>query len=208
MIDYTPLLDTLKSTPLAGWHTTLAEGLQARLAELQHGDLERWQQSLRNLPPLDGVQHDFSRGVKLTGAAALPAYADSDNPVEFDAELAAELGADDYGMKRYVMAFLKSGPNRPEDPEEAQALQRAHLDNIRRMAEDGKLVLAGPFMDRGEIRGIYVFAVDSVEEAEALTATDPAVQAGSLVMELHPWYGSAALMKVNDIHSAIAKSSP
>ena len=70
MIDYTPLLDTLKSTPLAGWHTTLAEGLQARLAELQHGDLERWQQSLRNLPPLDGVQHDFSRGVKLTGAPA------------------------------------------------------------------------------------------------------------------------------------------
>ncbi|MBL37059.1 MAG: hypothetical protein CMP07_01475 [Xanthomonadales bacterium] len=146
--------------------------------------------------------------LSIAGAAALPAYADSDNPVEFDAELAAELGADDYGMKRYVMAFLKSGPNRPEDPEEAQALQRAHLDNIRRMAEDGKLVLAGPFMDRGEIRGIYVFAVDSVEEAEALTATDPAVQAGSLVMELHPWYGSAALMKVNDIHSAIAKSSP
>jgi len=126
----------------------------------------------------------------------------------FDAELAAELGADDYGMRRYVMAFLKSGPNRPEDPEEAQALQRAHLDNIRRMAEEGKLVLAGPFMDGGNIRGIYVFAVDSVEEAEALTATDPAVQAGSLVMELHPWYGSAALMKVNDIHAGIAKASP
>ena len=141
-------------------------------------------------------------------AAPLTAHADSDNPVEFDAELAAELGADDYGMKRYVMAFLKRGPNRDRSPEEAQALQRAHLDNIRRMAEDGKLVLAGPFMDRGAIRGIYVFAVDSVEDAEALTATDPAVQAGSLVMELHPWYGSAALMKVNDIHSAIAKSSP
>lgn len=126
----------------------------------------------------------------------------------FDAELAAELGADDYGMRRYVMAFLKSGPNRPEDPEQAQALQRAHLANIRRMAEQGKLVLAGPFMDDGEIRGIYVFAVDSVEEAEALTATDPAVQAGSLVMELHPWYGSAALMKVNEIHASIAKASP
>jgi len=126
----------------------------------------------------------------------------------FNAELAAELGADDYGMRRYVMAFLKSGPNRPDDPEEAQALQRAHLDNIRRMAEEGKLVLAGPFMDGGSIRGIYVFAVDSVEEAETLTATDPAVQAGSLVMELHPWYGSAALMKVNDIHAGIAKASP
>jgi len=142
------------------------------------------------------------------GGAPMTAYADSDKRVEFDADLAAELGADDYGMRRYVMAFLKSGPNRPEDPEEAQALQRAHLDNIRRMAEEGKLVLAGPFMDDGEIRGIYVFAADSVEEAEALTATDPAVKAGSLVMELHPWYGSAALMKVNDIHASIAKASP
>jgi len=146
--------------------------------------------------------------VCAAGAIPLGAVADDARTVEFNAELAAELGADDYGMRRYVMAFLKSGPNRPDDPEEARALQRAHLDNIRRMAEDGKLVLAGPFMDRGDIRGIYVFAVDSVQEAEALTATDPAVQAGSLVMELHPWYGSAALMKVNDIHARVAKTSP
>lgn len=53
-----------------------------------------------------------------------------------------------------------------------------------------------------------MFDVDSLEEAEALTASDPAVQAGSLVMELHPWYGSAALMKVVDIHSRIARSTP
>lgn len=134
-----------------------------------------------------------------------PADAES---AAFDAELATELGADDYGMRRYVMAFLKSGPSRPDDPEEAQALQQAHMKNIRRMAEAGQLVLAGPFRDDGEMRGIYVFAVDSVEEAERLTATDPAIQAGSLVMELHPWYGSAALMKVNDIHARIAKESP
>jgi len=150
--------------------------------------------------------------VCAAGAIPLGAVADDARTVEFNAELAAELGADDYGMRRYVMAFLKSGPNRPDDPEEARALQRAHLDNIRSMAEEGKLVLAGPFMDGGDAghdnRGIYVFAVDSVEEAKALTATDPAVQAGSLVMELHPWYGSAALMKVNDIHARVAKTSP
>jgi len=137
-----------------------------------------------------------------------PVFAQSEPAEEFDPELAAALGADDYGMRQYVMAFLKSGPNRSENPEDAQALQRAHLDNIRKMAEAGQLVLAGPFMDRGEIRGIYLFAVDSVEEAEALTSTDPAVQAGSLVMELHPWYGSAALMKVNDLHAQIAKFDP
>ncbi|MCO6480376.1 MAG: hypothetical protein J5I94_27290 [Phaeodactylibacter sp.] len=123
----------------------------------------------------------------------------------YDARLAEELGADPYGMKQYVMAFLKAGPNRSQDSLEAAQLQRAHLDNITRLAEAGKLVLAGPFMDDGEVRGIYVFDVRTVEEAEALTATDPAIKAGRLVMELHPWYGSAALVKLNEWHEKVAK---
>lgn len=126
----------------------------------------------------------------------------------YDEELANELGADDYGMRQYVMAFLKAGPNRGQDSTRAAELQRAHLDNIRKMAEEGDLVLAGPFMDDGEIRGIYIFDVRTVEEARKLTETDPAVQAGRLEMELHPWYGSAALMKVNDIHGQISKENP
>lgn len=126
----------------------------------------------------------------------------------YDSTLAAELGADDYGMRRYVMAFLKAGPNRSENADEAARLQRAHLDNIARLAEEGSLVVAGPFLDDTEIRGIYIFAVDSVEEARLLTESDPAIQAGSLEMELHPWYGSAALMKLGEIHELISKESP
>lgn len=123
----------------------------------------------------------------------------------FDPELAKELGADEYGMKRYVMAFLKRGPNQSQSKEEAERLQRAHMDNIGKMAEQGKLVIAGPFLDNGDIRGIYIFNVETIEEAEALTKTDPAIQAGRLVMELHPWYGSAALMKTVQIHQTITK---
>lgn len=126
----------------------------------------------------------------------------------YDEQLATELGADDYGMHQYVMAFLKAGPNRDQDSTEAAALQQAHMDNIGRLAEEGVLVLAGPFMDDGEVRGIYVFNVSSVEEARALTETDPAIQAGRLEMELHPWYGSAALMKVNEIHGRISREEP
>ncbi|MBR9923346.1 MAG: hypothetical protein GYB31_21140 [Bacteroidetes bacterium] len=123
----------------------------------------------------------------------------------FDARLARELGADDYGMKTYVMAFLKAGPNRSQDSLEAARLQKAHLQNISRMAESGDLVIAGPFMDEGDVRGIYIFDVPTVEEAEALTNTDPAIQAGRLEMELRPWYGSAALVKLNEIHEKIQK---
>jgi uncharacterized protein len=132
----------------------------------------------------------------------------SEPPPPFDAALAAELGADDYGMRRYVMAFLKAGPNRDHDPEAAAALQRGHMEHIRRMAADGKLVMAGPFLDGGELRGVFVFAVETLEEAEALTLADPAVQAGRLALELHPWYGSAALMKVGEIHAVISRQNP
>lgn len=125
--------------------------------------------------------------------------------VGFDETLAQEVGADDYGMKQYVMAFLKAGPNRSQDSLEAARLQRAHLDNITRMAEEGSLVLAGPFIDDEAVRGIYIFDVRTVEEAEKLTSTDPAIQAGRLEMELRPWYGSAALMKVNELHNKVAK---
>ena len=119
--------------------------------------------------------------------------------------LAQHLGADNYGMKQYVMAFLKAGPNRSQDEETAAKLQTAHLKNIQRLAAEGKLLLAGPFLDDGNVRGIYIFNVTTLDEAEKLTQTDPAIQAGSLVMELHLWYGSAALQQINELHNAIAK---
>lgn len=124
---------------------------------------------------------------------------------DFDSLRAEQLGADEYGMRQYVMAFLKAGPNRNQSEEEAATLQRAHLDNITRMAEEGTLVVAGPFTDDAEVRGIYIFNVSTLEEAEKLTSTDPAVKAGRLVMELHPWYGSAALVEVNETHKRIAR---
>lgn len=131
----------------------------------------------------------------------------SEAPISvYDSLLAKEVGADDYGMRQYVFAYLKAGPNRDQDSLEAAQLQRAHMDNIGRMAREGKLVLAGPFMDEYEVKGIYIFAVETIEKAEALTNSDPAIQAGRLVMELHPWYGSAGLMKVNEIHGQLAKS--
>jgi uncharacterized protein YciI len=126
---------------------------------------------------------------------------------EYDSTAAAKYGADDYGMKSYVMAFLKKGPNRDLDSAKAQELQMAHLENIGRMADEGKLALAGPFLDDGDLRGIYIFNVETIEEAEELTMSDPAIQAGSLIMELKGWYGSAGLMAVNEIHSKLAKVS-
>ena len=127
--------------------------------------------------------------------------------VVYDSIKAQNYGADDYGMKKYVIAFLKRGPNRSQDSITKANLQTAHLKNITRLAEEGKLVLAGPFFGNDDLRGIYIFDVQSIEEAKHLTETDPAIQAGTLVMELKEWYGSAALMAINDIHKTLEKKS-
>ena len=125
----------------------------------------------------------------------------------YDSVLAKKLGADDYGMKQYVIAFLKSGPEKIKDSAARMEIQMAHLKNITRLADEGKLVIAGPFMDNQPLRGIFIFNVTSVEEAKKLTETDPAIKAGVLSMELHPWYGSAALMQVVSIHKQLQKKS-
>jgi uncharacterized protein YciI len=144
--------------------------------------------------------------VVLLVIASANCFAQSKNP-QYDAQLAQKLGADEYGMKAYVIAFLKAGPNRPKDSVARAELQKAHLKNITRLANEGKLIVAGPFLDEQEIRGIFIFNVSTVEEAKKLTETDPAIKAGSLIMELHPWYGSAALIETVDIHKKLQKKS-
>jgi len=130
-----------------------------------------------------------------------------DTKSQYDSLLAKRLGADEYGMKRYMMAFLKSGPVKIQDSTQRAELQRKHLKNILRLAENGTLIVAGPFMDDQEIRGIFIFNVESIEEARKIAETDPAVKAGTLILELHPWYGSAALMETLKIHKMIEKKS-
>ncbi len=126
----------------------------------------------------------------------------------YDSLLATRLKADKYGMKKYIFAYLKKGPNRNQDSSESAKIQQGHMANINRLADEGKLVLAGPFFDDTEIRGIFIFDVATIEEAQALINTDPAVKSGRLTMELHPWYGSAALLEVTKIHKRIAKENP
>ncbi|MFC5625698.1 YciI family protein [Algoriphagus winogradskyi] len=124
----------------------------------------------------------------------------------YDEALAKEVGADDYGMKKYVIAFLYRGDRVTEYSDEQRAeIQAGHMANINRLAKEGKMVMAGPFFGNEELRGLFFFAVESVEEAEELTATDPAIKAGVLKMDLKEWYGSAALMLMSDLHSKVAK---
>ena len=103
----------------------------------------------------------------------------------------ADVGPGGFEMTTYYVGFLYRGPKwTPEKTPETEALQQAHLANIQKMAAEGKLLVAGPFLDGGDLRGIYIFRVATMEEAQALAATDPAVKAGRLRLEFHPWYAA------------------
>jgi len=125
----------------------------------------------------------------------------------FDAELAKRLGADERGMRMYVLCILKTGPKDAEiKGDERKEVFAGHFANIGRLADEGKLVVAGPFGKNDKsYRGLYIFNVATIEEAEKLVILDPAVKAGVFVPELTLWYGSAAMLVVSDTHKRIEK---
>ena len=151
----------------------------------------------------------------LSAAAALPLLAQQPAPAvaaaapAHDAALARRLGADEMGMRRYVLVILKTGPKRVPDGEARKAMFAGHFANMERLAKDGKLALAGPFSeDPDGWRGLFLLAVDDPDEARRLTATDPVITSGEMVAEYHRWYGSAAAMVIPEVHERIAKENP
>lgn len=130
-----------------------------------------------------------------------------ESEIKYDEALAKSLHADEYGMKKYVFCLLKSGSNTTASKEETKKLFEGHMENIGKLAKEGKLVVAGPFMknDRN-YRGIYIFNVETVEEAKTLVATDPVIKANLLEAELTPWYCTAALQEIPKMHEKIAKT--
>lgn len=136
-------------------------------------------------------------------AVAAQAPPDATNP-KFDAKLAQSTGADEMGMRGYVLVILKTGKRLPDGPERDEMF-KGHFANIGRLAGEGKLVLAGPLDGVDGWRGLFVFATPDIEEARKLVATDPVVIKGEMVPEFHKYYGSAALMLVPDLHDKVAK---
>lgn len=130
------------------------------------------------------------------------------NP-DFDSELANRLGADDYGMKSYILVILKTGTNQTTDTTFINDCFRGHLDNIVRLAREGKMIVAGPLGNNIKTyRGIFILNLTSVEEADRILLTDPAIKEKLLDAELYNWYGSAALPEYLKYDEKIWKIKP
>jgi uncharacterized protein YciI len=130
--------------------------------------------------------------------------------LKFNQELATKLGADQYGMKAYTIVLLTSGFTKIDDKAKMGELMKGHLANIVKLADEGKIIVAGPFLEKNKenYRGMFIFNTKSKEEAEQWVKTDPAVQAGVFNYEIFPWYGSAALPTYLEHHKEISKENP
>ena len=114
-------------------------------------------------------------------------------------------------MQGYFFVFLKRGEHAADVPKEKLAeIQKGHMANITQLARDKKLVLAGPFTDDGDLRGIFILNVATLEEAKKLCNADPAVAAGRLQVEIHPWYGPKGIRSdfVLEPETKVTKETP
>ncbi len=127
----------------------------------------------------------------------------------YNKALADSLGADEYGMKMYILVLLKTGSNQTKDKAAIGKLFAGHMENINKLAANGKLVVAGPMEKNDKFyRGIFILNVKTAEEAGLLLKTDPAIAAKLLDAELYPWYGSAALPMYLKYHDIVELKKP
>jgi uncharacterized protein len=94
-------------------------------------------------------------------------------------------------IKQYWFVMLIAGKDRTQDSATAAKIQEGHMANINRLYYEGKLKVAGPFGDDGNWKGIFIFDCKTKEELEGLLNTDPAIAAGRLAYEIHPWWTAA-----------------
>jgi len=134
------------------------------------------------------------------------AKANAQTPGGYDSLLAKKLHADAYGMKKYILVLLKTGPTSITDKAKRDSFFMGHMKNIQRLASENKLILAGPLgKNDNAYEGIFVLNTDSMKEAGQMLETDPAVHSGLLASELYLWYASAAVQEIPGMHEKIQK---
>jgi uncharacterized protein YciI len=197
------------ASDLRVWRTTVLSNYQSSKPEEKKLAIESAKKFIEKANRCQ-VKDEFLQWV----AERLPGWEAGGRTVQdvspYDPELAKKLGADERGMKMYVMCILKTGPKDALiTGKEREDIFAGHFANIRNLAGQGKLAIAGPFEknDRS-YRGLYIFNVPTIEEAEKLVVLDPAVKAGIFVPELTLWYGSASLMATPEIHKRLEKPKP
>lgn len=88
--------------------------------------------------------------------------------------------------KKYWMVMLRSGVNSQQDPAAALLLQDAHMNTMRNLAKEGKLIVASPFTENGELQDVFIMECRDSLEVASLIQQDSAIVTGWLKAEIRP----------------------
>ncbi len=143
--------------------------------------------------------------ISLLTLFAVSALGQKTNP-NYDSTLAKKYGADERGMKSYVLVILKTGSSTITDKTFIDSCFSGHMNNINRLVKSGQLIVAGPLgKNENTYRGIFILNTMTLEEAAELMQTDPAIKEKLLEPILFKWYGSAALPAYLDASDKVWK---
>lgn len=118
-------------------------------------------------------------GAMLAGCAGGPCM---------EPDRAGRHGAMEMQTRDYAFVFIRTGTLRQPSQEQAQEAMQGHFANMRKMADRGELLIAGPLGEPRsdpDHRGLFVFDVRTAAEGLALANTDPAREMGVFTMD--PW---------------------
>lgn len=111
----------------------------------------------------------------------------------------------------YTLVLLKTGPKSGQlSPSENQQAFQGHFANMARLADEHKLVLAGPFGAQRHddaVRGLFVLDTGQRSEAIAWASSDPTTQAGVFTLEYHDFATDAPLVAALDRDLAMRKQA-
>lgn len=123
----------------------------------------------------------------LITIAALAGFAAAHAQRTFDVTIADST----YHMKQYWFVLYTKGTDTTRlDSATSTALLKAHLEHQDQQGKRGLIVMAGPFGDKGDRRGLLLYDCETREEVEGYLLQDPFVKRGKLAYEIHPWYGA------------------
>jgi uncharacterized protein YciI len=119
------------------------------------------------------------------------------------------------GQANYVFVLITTGPKAAEkSADERKSIFEGHMSNMQRLADEGKLIVAGPFggARNKNWRGLFIMDTPKVDEAKAWADSDPGVQSGVFSLEFRPMRASIELRKTmqfeKELKAAQASSPP
>jgi uncharacterized protein YciI len=99
------------------------------------------------------------------------------------------------GMEQYTLVFMNRGEEWNPDSTGSIELMKQHDAFVKKMTEQGKIATAGMILSSNQenLSGIAICSVGT-DETLKLTKDDPAVKAGLIKLEIHPWITAKGML--------------